>query len=80
MTVSDDKTKRRNPERNFINMRDEYELKYWIKHLGVSREKLQHAVDKVGDSASAVRKELGKTPLRQSRSGPRADPSESIAG
>jgi hypothetical protein len=58
--VSDDKTKRRNPERNFINMHEEYELKYWIKHLGVSREELQRAVDKVGDSASAVRKELGK--------------------
>ena len=58
--MSDDKAKRRHPERNFINMHEEYELKYWIKHLGVSREELQRAIDKVGDSAAAVRKELGR--------------------
>ena len=58
--MSDDKAKRGRPERNFINMHEEYELKYWIKHLGVSREELQRAVDKVGDSAAAVRKELGR--------------------
>ena len=32
----------------------------WTKHLGVSRDGLQRAVDKVGNSAATVRKELGK--------------------
>lgn len=48
------------PLRNHIAMDDEFEVKYWTKHLGVSRDELQRAVDKVGNSASAVRKELGK--------------------
>lgn len=39
-------------------MEEELEVKYWTKHLGVSRDELQRAVDKVGNSAAAVRKEL----------------------
>ena len=42
-------------------MDKELEVKYWTKHLGVAREALQRAVDKGGNSAAAVRKELGKT-------------------
>ena len=49
------------PLRNHIAMDEDLELKYWTKHLGVTREELQRAVDKVGNSAAAVRKELGKT-------------------
>jgi hypothetical protein len=41
-------------------MHEEHEVHYWTKHLGVSREELQKAVDKVGNSAASVRKELGK--------------------
>jgi len=37
---------------------DRQELHYWVKHLNVSEEDLQKAVDKVGNSAAAVRKEL----------------------
>jgi hypothetical protein len=39
-------------------MHEDYEVKYWTKHLGVSKDELQKAVDKVGNSAAAVRKEL----------------------
>jgi hypothetical protein len=46
------------PLRNNIAMTDELEVKYWTRHLGVSRDELQRAVDKVGNSAAAVRKEL----------------------
>ena len=49
------------PLRNLIAMDEELEVKYWTKHLGVTQEELQGAVDKVGNSAAAVRKELGKT-------------------
>ena len=56
----DDKTKRGQPDRSLINMGEDYEVRYWTKHLGVSREELQAAVDKVGNAAAAVRKQLGK--------------------
>jgi hypothetical protein len=56
----DDKINRVQPDRSRINMDEDYEVKYWTKHLDVSREELQRAVDKVCNSASAVRKELGK--------------------
>jgi hypothetical protein len=49
------------PLRNHIAMDDELEVKYWTKHLGVTRQELQRAVDKVGNSAAAVRKELDRT-------------------
>jgi hypothetical protein len=55
------------PLRNHIAMDEELEVKYWTKHLGVSREELQRAVDKVGNSAAAVRKELGRTGEGQGR-------------
>ncbi len=51
-------TSKMRPLRNHIAMEEELEVKYWTKHLGVSRDELQRAVDKVGNSAAAVRKEL----------------------
>jgi Protein of unknown function (DUF3606) len=35
-------------------------VRYWTKALGVSKEELASAVTKVGNSAAAVRRELGK--------------------
>ena len=54
------------PLRNHIAMNEPLEVKYWTKHLEVSRDELQRAVDKVGNSAAAVRKELGKAEVGQS--------------
>ncbi len=54
----DSLTKRDRKDRSKIHMQEAYEVKYWTKALGVSREQLQKAVDKVGNSAAAVRKEL----------------------
>lgn len=51
-------TRRERPDRSKINMLDAYEVKHWTHALGVSKEELQKAVDKVGNSAAAVRKEL----------------------
>jgi hypothetical protein len=39
-------------------MHEPHEVQYWTRHLNVSKEQLQKAVDKVGNSAAAVRKEL----------------------
>jgi Protein of unknown function (DUF3606) len=55
----DNLTKKDQRDRSKINMHEDYEVKYWAHELGVSRERLQQAVDKVGNSAAAVRKELG---------------------
>lgn len=54
----DNLTKRDQPDRSKIKMSEDFELKYWLKALGVSKTELQHAVDKVGNAAAAVRKEL----------------------
>lgn len=51
--------KRNAPDRSKINMSQEH-VRYWSKHFGVTGEELQKAVDKVGNSAAAVRKQLGK--------------------
>src|SRR4051812_47906062 len=55
----DNLTKREQPDRSKINMSEDFEVKYWSKALGVSKADLQRAVDKVGNAAAAVRKELG---------------------
>jgi len=50
--------KKATPDRGKITGTSEDELKYWIKHLGVTREELERAVERVGNSAASVRKEL----------------------
>ena len=52
-------TRKEAADRSKINMNQPHEVRYWTRHLSVSKEDLQKAVDKVGNSASAVRKELG---------------------
>ena len=57
--MSDNLTKRAQPDRSKINMHEDYEVKYWTHALGVSREKLQKAVDKVEEEVrSRVRARL----------------------
>ena len=58
--MTDGKTNRGQPDRSKINMTEDYEVKYWTRHLGTTREELQRVVDRVGNSARAVAKEFGK--------------------
>lgn len=58
--MSDDLNKRGQQDRSRINMHEEHEVRYWTEALGVTREELQRAVDRVGVSASAVREHLGR--------------------
>jgi hypothetical protein len=58
--MSDDKSKVGQQDRSRINMNEDYEVRYWTKHLGVTRDELEAAVEKVGSSVAAVRKQLGK--------------------
>lgn len=59
--MSDDLTKRRPQDASKINMKEPYEVNYWTDKFGVTKAKLQQAVDAVGVSAAAVAKHLGKT-------------------
>jgi len=51
-------TKRDTPDRSKINLREPREARYWARELGISKEQLRKLVEKVGNSATAVRKEL----------------------
>jgi Protein of unknown function (DUF3606) len=57
--MTDSLTAREQPDRSKINMSQAHEVRYWTKHLKISKEELRKAIDKVGNSAAAVRKELG---------------------
>jgi Protein of unknown function (DUF3606) len=56
--MTDNLTTRDQPDRSKINMNQIHEVRYWTAHLNVSKEELQKDIDKVGNSAAAVRKEL----------------------
>jgi hypothetical protein len=57
--MADDLKNRGQPDRSKINMHEAFEVKYWTKHLGVSKDELAAAINKVGNSAAAVMKQLG---------------------
>ncbi|RZA12915.1 MAG: DUF3606 domain-containing protein [Lysobacteraceae bacterium] len=56
----DDKKNTGSPDRDRINLREDYEVQYWTKALGVTRDELRKAVEAVGSTADAVRRHLGK--------------------
>jgi hypothetical protein len=58
--MPDNLSKQGQPDRSKIAMNEAFDVRYWIKHLGVSKKELQRAVDKVGNSAATVKKELEK--------------------
>jgi len=58
--MSDDKSKAGSPDRDRINLSEDYEVRYWTKTLGVSEDELRAAVKQVGSTAEAVRRHLGK--------------------
>jgi hypothetical protein len=55
----DDKTKRA-ADRRRINAHEAYELAYWSRKFGVSRERVVEAVQKVGSVADDVACEIQK--------------------
>jgi hypothetical protein len=48
------------PDRDRINVHEDYELQEWSKSLGVTKEQLKQAVEAVGTSAEKVREYLKK--------------------
>ncbi|ADV27264.1 DUF3606 domain-containing protein [Pseudoxanthomonas suwonensis] len=58
--MSDDTKQVGSPDRDRINLSEDYEVRYWTGALGVSEEQLREAVAAVGPTAEAVRRHLGK--------------------
>ena len=58
--MADDKSKQGPADSSRINVNEDYEVSYWTKALGVSKEELTRAVKEAGVSAKAVRQFLGK--------------------
>lgn len=56
--MSDDKTKIGNPDRQRINVNEDYELRHWATKFGVSKEQLKNAVSAVGTNAKDVERHL----------------------
>ena len=56
--MSDDKSKTGSPDRDRINMSEDYEVRDWSESLGVTPEQLKEAVNAVGNSADKVREYL----------------------
>jgi Protein of unknown function (DUF3606) len=60
--MTDDRSLRGPQDRQRINMSEDYEVAYWSKKWGISREQLAEAVRKVGPMSASVAKLLGKEP------------------
>ena len=58
--MADDLTNRGSPDRDRINVNEDYEVRDWAQKLGVSADDLKRAVAAVGDRADKVRQHLGK--------------------
>ncbi|MHA4741320.1 DUF3606 domain-containing protein [Dyadobacter sp. MSC1_007] len=58
--MADDKSKIAQADRRTINVNEDYEIAYWTKALGCTKDELKKIVERVGVSLSAVRKHLGK--------------------
>jgi hypothetical protein len=56
--MSDDTNNVGSPDRDRIAMGEEHEARYWTEALGVSKDRLQEAVNAVGNSADKVREYL----------------------
>ena len=56
----DNKNNTGSPDRDRINIHENYEVEYWTKTLGVSADELRKAVEAAGTSADAVRNHLKK--------------------
>jgi hypothetical protein len=56
--MSDNLNNRGPQDRARINLNESWEISYWTKELGVTKEELEKAVQKAGPAVSAVRQEL----------------------
>jgi hypothetical protein len=58
--MADDLSKKGPQDASRISLSERWEVDYWTRALGVTKEQLEEAVKAVGNSAAAVRRRLGK--------------------
>jgi Protein of unknown function (DUF3606) len=58
--MADDLTKRGKPDRDRVNVHEDWELRDWAKELGVTPQQLKDAEKKVGPMVKDIKRELGK--------------------
>lgn len=56
--MTDDKSQTGNPDRQRINLSEDYEVRDWSQKIGVSEDRLRAAGGKVGHMADDVEREL----------------------
>jgi hypothetical protein len=56
--MADNLNDRDQQDRSRINMSEDWEVQYWTRELGVTREELARAVRVAGNSVAAVRQQL----------------------
>jgi len=54
-------------DRSKILLDGHNQLRHWIKHFGLTQEELARAIERVGNSVAAVRKELAFKSAAQSK-------------
>jgi hypothetical protein len=59
-TMADDKSKRGPQDGKLISLTEDYEVEYWTKKFGVTKERLAAAVKAAGHSAAAVEQYFAK--------------------
>jgi hypothetical protein len=59
-TMSDDPNKKHPQDASKVNVKETWEREYWSKKFGVSPEKLEETVKRVGTGAKAVEEALKK--------------------
>ena len=60
--MGDDLSKKGPPDKNRVNINEDWERQYWAKSFGVSEEALSQAVSTVGSQAQALRKHFRSQP------------------
>ena len=63
------------PIRNKIDMTDPAQVRAWTKRLRIGADDLKALIEKVGNSVSAVTKEVELGRMSQQPSGPQSEPS-----
>jgi len=59
--MPDDTAERRPQDASRIALEEDYEVRYWTKKWGITREELADAVARAGNSAAAVARHLGRS-------------------
>jgi hypothetical protein len=59
--MADDLKDRGAQDRSRVNVHEDYEVRYWTKKWGVTKDHLVEAVQRAGVSVQAVARELGKS-------------------